>query len=261
MALLTLDFGNTAVKGGVFSVSGALLGATRVSYQEAATLASWVKQVSQKAISHCLYASVTPEATQVFLDTLTQTLRLSPTDFVAVVPGKTPLPISIHYPLDHIGVDRLVNACALTHWHPDRYRIIYDFGTATTIDVMGPKNIFYGGAITVGLQHFWQTLHHHTEQLPSSPLAPATTLLGQNTKECLQLGLAGGYTGLIQELDNRLTQWIAPQADSTHESPLKIATGGLAEAFVYISDGVLLQADTIMPNLTLTGLWKIAEQL
>ena len=85
-----------------------------------------------------------------------------------------------------------------------------DLGTATTYNVISSKRAFLGGFILPGVQTSLRAISSGTAQLP--PISPETPdhLIGRNTVECLNDGLAARVEA---ELGEPLTV---------------VATGGLA---------------------------------
>jgi type III pantothenate kinase len=68
-------------------------------------------------------------------------------------------------PTTHVGADRIVNAIGAF----DRYGgdlIIVDFGTATTLDVVGPDGAYEGGVIAPGVNLSLKALHDAAAALP-----------------------------------------------------------------------------------------------
>ena len=60
---------------------------------------------------------------------------------------------------DDAGADRLVNAYAVGRLY-GRPAIVVDFGTATTLDVVGPDGTYLGGSIAPGLELGIEALAH-----------------------------------------------------------------------------------------------------
>jgi len=69
------------------------------------------------------------------------------------------------------------------------------------------------------------------------------TVIGTNTATSMQSGLIYGYSGLVDELVNRIQEELGQRA-------MVIATGGLALVIAKISRTI----QEVRPNLTLEGL-------
>jgi type III pantothenate kinase len=163
--------------------------------------------------------------------------------FILQAGVKTGLKISYRNPLE-VGADRIANAIAATHRHPDRNLIIIDLGTATTIDVVRAGREFVGGIILPGLRIQMEALEKNTARLPNVEIVPASELVGRSTVECIQSGLYFGnraaLDGLTRQIRDRMFRG---------QPALVIATGGFSRLF----EGDRL-FDVFDPDLVLVGL-------
>lgn len=144
-----------------------------------------------------------------------------------------------------LGADRLVNAAAVR----EEYKatcVVVDFGTATTLDVIGADGAFLGGVIAPGINLSMSALHVAAAKLPKISVARPDRAIGKNTVEAMQSGVFFGYVGLIEGLLGRIVSEIG-------EKPLVIATGGLAPLF---KDSIPL-ISRVDEELTLKGLLSI----
>lgn len=143
-----------------------------------------------------------------------------------------------------VGADRIANAAwAITH-HPGRAVVLFDLGTAITLDAVDAQGRFRGGAIAAGVALRARALHEHTALLPEVRLGDdVPPALGKTTVECLQGGLFWGTVGLIDVLAARArVELEAPEA------PL-VLTGGDAHAVAGACRGPVV----IEPDATLLG--------
>ena len=149
---------------------------------------------------------------------------------------------------EQAGADRLVNAVAAAAWH-DLPAVIVDFGTATTLDLIGQEGAYEGGIIAPGVNLSIEALYMATARLPrivAEPWQPNMPVLGTDTVSAMQSGVFWGYVGLVEGLLGRLRQ-----AHGAHLST--IVTGGLAPLFAEHINGPLV----VDPDLTLKGLVQI----
>lgn len=102
-----------------------------------------------------------------------------------------------------VGADRLANIAEATRRFGRRV-VVADFGTAATFDVLDGRGVFAGGAIAPGLHTMAACVARRATQLPRIEPASPPRRPGRNTDEALQLGVTGGYTGLVRELIGRL---------------------------------------------------------
>ena len=152
---------------------------------------------------------------------------------------------------EQAGADRLVNAVAAAAWH-NLPAIIIDFGTATTLDLIGPKGAYEGGIIAPGVNLSVEALHLTAARLPRIAVKPWQTdmpVLGTDTISAMQSGVFWGYVGMIEGLLERLRQGYGADLPA-------IMTGGLAPLFAdHINGPLIVDAD-----LTLRGLVRIHAQ-
>ncbi len=152
---------------------------------------------------------------------------------------------------EQAGADRLVNAVAAAAWH-NLPAIVIDFGTATTLDLIGPKGAYEGGVIAPGVNLSIEALHMAAARLPRIAVKPWETdmpVLGTNTISAMQSGVFWGYVGLVDGLLERLRNSYGADLPA-------IATGGLAPLFANHINGTLI----VDVDLTLKGLVRIHAQ-
>jgi type III pantothenate kinase len=145
-------------------------------------------------------------------------------------------------PTTTIGADRLVNTVGAF----DRYGgdlIVVDFGTATTLDVVGSDGAYEGGVIAPGVNLSLKALHDAAAALPFIDVTRPERVVGTNTVACMQSGVYWGYIGLIEGICARI------RAERRRQMTV-IGTGGLSTLFAQGTD-VLEKIDT---DLTIHGL-------
>ncbi|MFI5262637.1 MAG: type III pantothenate kinase [Candidatus Limnocylindrales bacterium] len=158
-----------------------------------------------------------------------------------------PIGIRLDRP-DEAGADRLVNAYAAGRLY-GRPAIVLDFGTATTLDVVGPDGSYLGGAIAPGLELGMEALATRTARLPRIELHRPERAIGRDTVSAMQAGTVLGYLGLTRELLARTREELA--AEFGPQPVHVILTGGLANA-PWVEG--LEEVEAIDPALTLKGL-------
>jgi type III pantothenate kinase len=145
-------------------------------------------------------------------------------------------------PTATVGADRLVNAVGAF----DRYGgnlIVVDFGTATTLDVVGADGAYEGGVIAPGVNLSLKALHEAAAALPFIDVTKPERVVGTNTVACMQSGVYWGYIGLIEGICARI------RAERGQKMTV-VGTGGLSTLFAQGTD-VLEKIDT---DLTIHGL-------
>jgi type III pantothenate kinase len=158
------------------------------------------------------------------------------------------------YPMHQLGADRWVNAVSAWAEFSQEACIVFDFGTATNVDVVFATGCYGGGLITPGLRTFADSLANNTAQLPALDHLTPPDVLGKNTTACLQSGIAYGYWGLIKELVARI------EAAHPEVRFRKVATGGLAQAALQLVPNAETLFDTVDVNWTLKGLRHLFMQ-
>lgn len=149
---------------------------------------------------------------------------------------------------EEVGADRIVNAAAVIRC----YRcpaIVIDFGTATTFDVIDGEGAYCGGAIAPGIDVSREALRAAAAKLPRTSVRRIENVIGRSTIEALQSGIFWGYTSLIEGMIVRISNELG-------ETPLVIATGGLADLFA----GEVKMIDHVDQELTLRGLIGIYHE-
>ncbi len=145
---------------------------------------------------------------------------------------------------DHVGADRLVNTRAVQSVLGQGPAIVVDFGTATTLDVVGADGAYIGGVIAPGVNLSAEALYQAAAGLPRIDIQRPGQVLGRDTVACMQSGLFWGYVGMIEGLIERLRKEL-----DMPSAPV-VATGGLAVLF---ADGTDV-FDHIDPDFTVKGL-------
>lgn len=167
---------------------------------------------------------------------------------VVVGPGvRTGVPLMVDNPRE-VGADRVVNSLAAHHLYGGP-AIVVDFGTSTSIDVVGAKGEFLGGALAPGIEISVEALSARAAQLRKVELVEPRAAIGKNTVEALQSGVVYGFAGQVDGLVDRI-------AAELGGDPTVIATGGLAPLVL----GVARTLHHHEPDLTLIGLRLVAEK-
>src|SRR6185312_8188631 len=93
--------------------------------------------------------------------------------------------------LDHVGIDRLLDAVAANSRRPAGVpAIIIDAGSAVTVDLVDEAGAFTGGAILPGLRLMAKALHDYTALLPLvDPPTQAPPLPGTATIPAIESGI------------------------------------------------------------------------
>jgi type III pantothenate kinase len=255
MNLLVVDIGNTDIKFGVFQGDTLIrhwrATGTRTHPEKFSAMLRDSLAVAGAEFDVLVYTSVVPEVEFVFRKTMQYCFHLPESRIFAIEPKRMQLPLDMsRYPLEQLGMDRLVNACGASLMYPETNLIVVDFGTATTFDLVNSAGEYLGGAIAPGLQTFSESLSQKTAKLPNLSVIGKRSnelAMGVDTVSSIEAGLGFGYRGLVRELLKASAQVL-----DTREF-LLIGTGGLAEPVIQLC-GMDSFFHVVDPMLTLKGL-------
>jgi type III pantothenate kinase len=194
--ILTIDVGNTRIKGAVFE--GGILLNTFVCMKT--ELQKSIQDIleTHKEITDLVVSSVSDIEKYSFLN-LSETLNIH------FVSHKDSFPFVNNYETPQtLGIDRMVLAAGATLLYPNQNRLVIDAGTCVTYDFIDENNNYFGGAISPGLRLRYVALHNYTEKLPLLPLESPKHFIGNSTSESIHSGVVNG---LAHEIDGFITQY------------------------------------------------------
>jgi len=246
---LMLDVGNSQIYAGLMHGGDIILRFRKASKTGASSdeIGVFFRQVLREnghdpaAVSEIGICSVVPDAAHSLRNACIKYFALTPFQLSGTI--KTGLSIDYLNPAE-IGADRIANAMAAAHFHPQKDTIIIDLGTATTFCVLSHKAQYRGGAIMAGLRLNIEALESKTAKLPSVEILKPPSALGRTTTHGLQSGLYFGHLGAMRELVKTLSL-----ESFGHDKPFVIGTGGFSSLFEQA--GLF---DTIKPDLVLYGI-------
>jgi len=157
--------------------------------------------------------------------------------------------LNLAYPHpEEIGQDRLANAIAAQEYHGTP-AIILDMGTAVTLDVVSGIG-YEGGIIAPGLAVMTRYLHEQTALLPKleeDDLIKIEGAIGKSTVHAMQLGVAIGFSGMLDALLKRVFAELETRENTT---PVVLCTGGNINNLIK----EWAQKSHFVKDLTLVGL-------
>ena len=192
-------------------------------------------------IDDCIISSVVPP---VFNSVKTGVIKVIGKQPMVVGPGlKTGLNIHMDVP-SQVGSDRIVIAVAALAEYSAPL-ILMDLGTATTIEVVEPDNVYMGGIIFPGVRVSLDALTSRTAQLPGISLDQPKNVIGKNTVDCMRSGMMYGTAAMLDGLIDRIEEELG------HSSTL-IATGGLAQFITPLcKHQIILEKNLLLKGLNL----------
>ena len=128
--------------------------------------------------------------------------------------------------------------------------VVFDFGTATTVDAVGEDGVYQGGCISAGLRVTMDALTANTAMLPNVELNKPEKTLNFTAVGHIQAGVVGGNVGAMEYLIRQA------KAEMGREDARVVATGGLAR---FIAGHTPL-IDVVDGELILDGLRMIYER-
>ena len=247
--LLAIDIGNTNIVIGCLKDDEIVFKAriatdrTRTSDQYGVEIKNMLEAfgVSREDIDDCIIASVVPP---VFNSVQTGVLKVIGKQPMVVGPGlKTGLNIHVDIP-SQVGSDLIVAAVAALAEYPAPL-VLIDLGTATTIEVIEPENVFIGGLIFPGVMVSLDSLSSHAAQLPGISLDKPKKVIGKNTVDCMRSGIMYGTAAMLDGLIDRIAEELG------HESTI-IATGGLAQFVIPLcKHEIILEKELLLKGLNI----------
>ena len=246
---MVIDIGNTNIVIGFYSNTEYLY-SWRLNTDKTKTEDEYFSIIKQLAddqklilfqINKVAISSVVPEISRTFSQLITKYIKCD----IEIVNAYSEL--GLKFPMQDpgfIGSDLIVNAFSVISKYKTNC-IICDFGTATTIQLVGKDGYFFGTIIAPGIITSAKNLFDSTALLSNVQLEKPEHLLGTNTTDAL---LSGIITGNLLMMDAFIK---ALKKEYKHLGSIKtIATGGIAELICKDSKEI----DIIDKNLTLDGL-------
>ncbi len=122
---------------------------------------------------------------------------------VLLVNGQMDLPITIKYStLNTLGADRVCAIIGAWWLYPKEDVIVFDFGTALTIDFLSAQGEYQGGNISLGFNTRFKALNHYTSRLPEHSIVENYPEIGTTTDEAI---IAGISQGIVFEVNSYIS--------------------------------------------------------
>lgn len=249
--LLAIDVGNTNTKFAIYDGDRAV-GVWRLATHRDRTAdeyAVWLTQlmelngVNRAGITDAIIANVVPRTLFNLRRLCEKYFKLQP---LIVGEPDCQLGIAIKYqPPTGVGADRLVDAVGAHAQWPGA-KIVIDFGTATTFNVVEANGDYLGGVICPGVNTNIEALHMVAARLPRIEFGRPDSVIGRDTVTAMKSGTYWGYIAMVEGMCARIRGEYG--ADMT-----VVATGGHAELFAGGTDVI----QHVAPDLTMRGFLEI----
>ena len=249
--LLAIDIGNTHIVTGILDKNGEVLLTFRVASNDKLTedeYFSYLRNISEfnkidiKNVEGIIVASVVPNLITIFQFLGKKYFHIDPT---IVGPDiKIPFTFAPNLNPTGFGADRIIDIVQSLNDYPDKNLVIFDFGSATTYEVL-EKTVYVGGGILPGIEMSINALFANTAKLPKVKFSTPESVLGKNTNEQIQAGIFYGYAGQIKHIIKKIKEVI--------DNPFVVATGGLGK----ILSAEIEEIDVYSPDLSIKGLYTL----
>ncbi|WP_418264076.1 type III pantothenate kinase [Flavobacterium faecale] len=193
--ILTIDVGNTRIKGAVFEVDTLL----EQFVFEKIELEKKIKIILEKykKCQFLVVASVGDVEKQVFL-AFEKDIKVHFVSHSDVFPF-----VNKYETPKTLGIDRMVLAAGAVLKYPKQNRLVIDAGTCVTYDFIDENDNYLGGAISPGIQLRYKALNGYTSKLPLLVAQQPQSFVGSSTKESIHSGVVNGLVyeinGFIEE--------------------------------------------------------------
>lgn len=249
--LLAIDIGNTHIVTGILDKNGEVLLTFRVASNDKLTedeYFSYLRNISEfnkidiKNVEGIIVASVVPNLITIFQFLGKKYFHIDP---MIVGPDiKIPFTFAPNLNPTGFGADRIIDIVQSLNDYPDKNLVIFDFGSATTYEVL-EKTVYVGGGILPGIEMSINALFANTAKLPKVKFSTPESVLGKNTNEQIQAGIFYGYAGQIKHIIKKIKEVI--------DNPFIVATGGLGK----ILSAEIEEIDVYSPDLSIKGLYTL----
>jgi len=249
--LIAFDIGNTHIVTGVLDDNGNLITSFRIATKDNITedeLFSYLKNITDfneiklTNVRGVIVSSVVPGLIRICNYLAKKYFNLSP--LIINLDLKLPFIFAEGLNNSGFGADRIIDIVQGLKLHPNKDLVVFDFGTATTYEILVDK-VYIGGGILPGINMSINSLFGNTAQLPKVKFENPHTIAGKNTVEQIQAGIFYGYTGQIKEIIRKIKE--------IYPDTYIIATGGLGEIISKEVDSI----DEYLPNLSIEGMYTI----
>ena len=248
--ILAINIGNTNLTLAL-KTSGRDMNITRHPAHMFNTAAQFSKIITEtipklEDVSGVVVSSVNPNRTDALNTALVGLFSFAPLNISADISMRLNLNF---YNKTQLGSDRI----AVCEGAISKYSlpaIVFDFGTATTINVINSDGSFLGGSILPGVVMGAQALATNTAMLPALKLQPQSELplIGRNTEECILSGVVLGNAAIVDDMTARIEEQLGLRATV-------ILTGGSAHLAAPYCRTKIISDDNLLAD-GLFELWK-----
>ena len=239
MTSICIDAGNTFVKLALME-DGAVRSLDIIPFADSDGLLHHAVSLSQA--DACILSSVSSVNQKIV-----EVLKQKAVHFMELTED-TPIPVrNLYRTPETLGKDRLAAVVGAYSLFPGRDILVFDAGTALTIDFIDRDGNYRGGNISPGLNMRFRSLHKDTQKLSLQSQTDDYELIGNSTQSAI---VSGVQNGIIFELNYYVSHFVEQFPEL-----VTVLTGGDANFFV----NKLEKRIFAEPNLIFIGLEKIVR--
>lgn len=252
--IIGIDIGNTHIVTGIYDDTGELISTFRLATNDKMTEDEYFSyfnnitkfnKIEIEKVDAILISSVVPNIIITFQFFARKYFKIEP--IIVDLDKKIPFTFAEGINYTGFGADRIIDIVEAMKKYPDKNLVIFDFGTATTYDVL-KKGVYIGGGILPGIDMSINALYGNTAKLPRVKFTTPNSVLGTDTMKQIQAAIFFGYAGQIKHIIKKINE-------EMKEDIFVLATGGLGK----ILSAEIDEIDEYDPNLSLKGLYSLYE--
>ncbi len=153
------------------------------------------KIISERKENRLIVCSVVPRITAIFNQLKKKLSKVQ----IFIIGQDLSVPIKCFYNQKHVGMDRVIAAYAAKFIYKEA-RIIIDFGTAITFDILSKQGDYEGGLILPGIGSTLKVLSSCALLPKTIKLKRSKVIIPRDTKESIYKGLEESFSSMINYL-------------------------------------------------------------
>ena len=170
-----------------------------------------------KSIESDYYVIISSVSTNVF--DFVYSIIKTKTKNILIFSNQTKIPIINKYLTpETLGLDRLAAIIGANTLYPKTDLLVFDAGTALTIDFINKQGEYIGGNISPGINLRYKSLHDNTSKLPLLKKTEKFVELGNSTNEAI---ISGVQKGILLEVDSYISEF-----KKNYNNLMVVFTGG-----------------------------------
>ncbi len=196
--ILEIDYGNTRIKWRLLNACTLACSARGVA-TNVLELVEQLNNFKQEAIQYCRICSVHKACdNDVLTDTLLRVFKIKPV--YAVSSKKLAGVVNGYKDAAKLGVDRWL-ALVAGYGQLKTSCLVFDFGTAITVDYVNAQGVHFGGCIAPGMQILQKSLNSSAQQLAGFNVgfAEQSVIWGKDTQSAIKSGITTMVEGFTRE--------------------------------------------------------------